>query len=163
MKRLLMLSALLLTLVTASLQTSAGGQSHYQAAEQLLDMMEMDSLMQKSIRQLLQVQLQRQPQMEPYKDVMLEFLSSYLSWDKLKNEYVDIYVSEFSEKELRDMIAFYETDTGKKAMSKLPQLMSRGAQIGSRRVQENAHVLRQMIAEKAQELQKQKEKEQTTN
>ena len=160
MKRLMM--GLLLAYLFVSMQVHAEGKSHYRAAEKLLDMMEMDSLMQKSIEQMLQVQLQRQPQMEPFKGVMLEFFSKYLSWESLKTEYVDIYVSEFSEKELRDMIAFYETDTGKKAMSKLPQLMSRGAQIGSRRVQENAHILRQMISEKAQELQKQKEASDTS-
>lgn len=157
MKRLLITVVLAATFFVTSGHASAAGSSHYKAAEDLLAMMDMENLMQKSISQMLQVQLQRQPQMEPYKDVMLEFFSKYLSWSSLKDEYIDIYVSEFDESELRDMIAFYKTSTGQKALNKMPLLMNRGAQIGSRKVQENAHILRQMITAKAQELQGQKE------
>lgn len=157
MKRLLMSVVLAATFLVASGHAIASGSSHYKAAEDLLAMMDMENLMQRSISQMLQVQLQRQPQMEPYKEVMLEFFSKYLSWDSLKDEYIDIYVSEFNEAELRDMIAFYKTPTGQKALKKMPLLMNRGAQIGSRKVQENAQILRQMITEKAQELQSQKQ------
>ena len=42
----------------------------------------------------------------------------------------DIHVAEFSEAELKEILAFYRTPAGKKAMEKMPELMQQGAVVG---------------------------------
>ena len=59
--------------------------------------------------------------------------------------------SEFAEAELRDMIAFYKTPTGQKAIAKLPALMAKGAQIGQQRIQEHLPELQEAIKKRIQE------------
>ncbi len=49
---------------------------------------------------------------------------------ELEKRIVSIYVETFSEQELQELIRFYRTPTGRKALRKLPELFQRGAQIG---------------------------------
>lgn len=50
--------------------------------------------------------------------------------ERLMPRMIDIYVEAYTEQELRDLIAFYETPTGKKVLEKTPLLMPQGAQAG---------------------------------
>jgi len=43
---------------------------------------------------------------------------------------VALYEEEFTEAEIRELIAFYETPTGRKALEKMPVLMQKGAKLG---------------------------------
>lgn len=121
-------------------------------AEKLLGIMNMESFMEQSMNQMLELQFQQDPKMKPYKSVMIEFFKKYMSWESLKPEYVRIYVKEFTASELREMNAFYSTETGQKAIQKMPDLFAQGAKIGASRVQNNAAELRTMIKEKAEQL-----------
>ena len=66
-------------------------------------------------------------------------------WEALKDEFVALFMEAFSESELMEMAAFYETPTGQKAIEKTPQLVQRGAQIGARRVKQNKAELERLI------------------
>ena len=43
---------------------------------------------------------------------------------------VDLYVKEFTEDELKELLAFWRTPTGQKAMKTLPSIMQQGGAIG---------------------------------
>ncbi len=77
----------------------------------------------------------------------------------LKNDFVNMYVSEFTEKELNDITEFYQTPTGKKTIEKMPALMAKGAQIGEEKVRQNLPELQEMIRAEAEKIQQQKEAE----
>ncbi|MCV6604283.1 MAG: DUF2059 domain-containing protein [Porticoccaceae bacterium] len=126
----------------------AASQQQLDSAEQLLDMLDMDSAMQGSVEQMLNIQIQQNPAMGQFKDIMMEFLSKHLSYDAIKSDMVAIYAEAFSHDELQDLIAFYKTPTGEKSMELLPQLMAQGAQLGQQRVRQNSHELQKMIMEK---------------
>lgn len=79
---------------------------------------------------------------------MRAFMNKYMSWPALKNEMVDLYAREFSEKELRDLTKFYQSSTGQKYVSKQNVLLQAGMQLGQRRVQENLPELQRMLEEK---------------
>lgn len=151
MKNLLI--ALALGLFIATTPSQAKEQSHQQTAEKLLDMMNMEQTLNRAIDQMLNIQLQRNPAMAPYKTIMLSFLNKYMGYEVVKSEVAGIYTESFSQKELNEIIAFYETPVGKKSVELMPELMNKGAQIGMTRVQNNMGELQQMIMEEAKRLQ----------
>ncbi len=103
------------------------------------------------------------PKTREYSEILVglirEVLTAYFNdpetQKKLKGIYAAIYSEEFTTNELNDMIAFYKTDTGKKALLKLPIVMQKGRQ----REVELAKGLsspkyEQMLQEKLERLQK---------
>ncbi len=73
------------------------------------------------------------PAYEKFIDEVLALLSKSLSWENTKDEYIDVFVQEFSEEELGRLIEFYETPLGRKTLQILPELYEKGAEIGQRR------------------------------
>ncbi len=49
---------------------------------------------------------------------------------ELNTKMISLYTGEFSEKEIRDLITFYQTPTGKKALLTMPTIFQKGALIG---------------------------------
>jgi hypothetical protein len=120
--------------------------SHHAAAESLLTMMGMDKVMSQSIDQMLQVQVKQNPAIAPFEQQMKAFLTKYMSWASMKEDMVRLYEGEFTEAELRELIAFYQTPVGKKTIQKMPQLLSKGAEIGQSRIQEHLPELQAAIS-----------------
>jgi hypothetical protein len=61
---------------------------------------------------------------EVQKEIMVWF-SDFFQWDEMKKLYADIYTEVFTENELVEMIAFYQTPLGKKMLAKMPELMQK--------------------------------------
>ena len=125
------------------------------AAQQLLSEMGMEDAFQRSIDQMLDVQIERNPGMAPFREVMRAFFQKYMSYKDLKPEMIRMYAEAFTKEELEEIRAFYATPTGQKTIRLMPELMARGAQIGSRRVRENIGELEAMIRQETERLQKQ--------
>jgi hypothetical protein len=148
---------LLLAFLCVSSISSADTASEKEA-EKLLSIMGMEQVLEQSISQMLDVQLQQNPALAPYKGVMLEFFSKHMSYESLKPDMLKIYSNEFTAEELKKINSFYATDVGKKTIEKMPILMVQGGQIGAARVQENIGELQEMIkveSERIQNLQSQ--------
>ena len=77
--------------------------------------------------------------------VVKEFLNKYISYESVKKELAKIYLDNFTIKEIRELIEFYQTPLGRKVAEKTPILSVEGAQLGSRRVLEHQNELQQMI------------------
>lgn len=144
-KSCLSLAVLLLTVVPLS--ALADEASHRQAAEELLKAADGQKIMQTAIDQMLEAQIKAQPRMAKYRGVMRKFLNKYLGYESLKDDMIKLYTEEFTEKELQEITAFYRTPTGKKAIAKMPSLMSKGAQLGLKKVMDHQDELRKLIAE----------------
>ena len=123
-------------------------------AEKLLDMVGTQAVMEQSMSQMLDIQLQQNPALAPYKGVMMEFLNDNMSYESLKPELIKMYSEEFTSSELREINAFYLTDVGKKSIEKMPTLMMQGGQLGATRVQENINDLQAMIQAESERIQK---------
>ncbi|WP_367988917.1 DUF2059 domain-containing protein [Vibrio sp. NTOU-M3] len=141
---------LIVTLMVFSSQSLAN--PHKEAAYQLIEAMELNQLMSETIDSMLQVQLQSQPQLKPFESTMREFFNTYMSGDSLKDSFAELYMSVYTEQELKELIAFLNTPTGKKSIKMTPILTAKGAAIGQQRVMENAHILERMIKEEAERL-----------
>ena len=137
---------LILILMTALAGAAwADKATHRKTAEDLLSILNLNDSMNRMINQMVMLQVQRQPQLQPYRHILLDFFGKYLSYNSLKPDFIDIYTEEFTEKELRDIIAFYKTPTGQKTITKMPVLMQKGAPVGMGKVKLHAAELESMI------------------
>jgi len=123
-------------------------------AEKLLSTMGMEKAMTESMSQMVDIQLQQNPTLAPFKSVMMKFFKKHMNWNSLKPEFVQIYSAAFTASELREINAFYATDIGKKTIEKMPTLMGQGAQIGAASIQKNIGELQAMIKEESERLKK---------
>lgn len=127
--------------------------SQREAALEMIEIMGMNDTLDLSMRQMIDVQVQRNPQLAPMRDVLEDFFETYLSWGQLKNEFVALYARTFSETEMREITAFYRTPTGQKMLEALPGLIAETNGIGMSRVQAHYGELQQALAERQQQLQ----------
>ena len=132
---------------------SAADTASEKEAEKLLNIMGMDQALEQSISQMLDLELQQNPALTPYKGVMLEFFAKHMSYESLKPDILKIYSEAFTADELKEINSFYATDAGKKTIEKMPTLMAQGGQIGAARVQENIGELQAMIKAESERIQ----------
>lgn len=123
-------------------------------AEKLLNTMGMEEAMIQSMSQMIDLQLQQNPALAPYKSVMMQFFAKHMSWESLKPEFLKIYSEAFSANELHEINEFYATETGKKTIQLMPLLMAQGGQIGASRVQQNIGELQEMLKTESERLKK---------
>ena len=64
-----------------------------------------------------------QPIFDEYYSKMMQLMREELNWDKVKDPIKSIYGEHFTNTEIRDLINFYKTDTGRKTLEKLPVIM----------------------------------------
>ena len=128
--------------------------SHVSAALEMLNMVNMEKTLAQSVDISLEAQIQANPNLKPYEDILRSFLAKYMSWSYLKDRLVALYIGEFTEKELRAIIEFYKTDIGKKAIEKLPVLFAKASEIGQQAVQDNLPELTEAIQKRMNELNK---------
>ena len=127
----------------------AGDDSHRAAAIGFLEASEVETTLSSAISTSLDAQMTANPMLVPYRPAMEMFFAKYMSWDALEDDFIELYVAEFTEKELKQLTKFYKTPVGKKSVSKLPVLMQRGSEIGQKHVEDNMGELQRMIAEQA--------------
>src|SRR5437879_1667067 len=65
------------------------------------------------------------PVLVPYRDVIVEWAKKYLTWETLMPEFVKAYKEAFTESEIRELIAFYQTPVGQKMLVKMPELLQK--------------------------------------
>lgn len=101
--------------------------------EQLLVDMKMDSMMDSMYAQIEQMTMQMQQQLgikpdeqalfEEFTKESMQLMQQELGWDKLKQPIVDIYVKHYSDKEVADMVTFYQSESGRSMVEKMPAVM----------------------------------------
>ena len=116
--------------------------SHRKAVDELFILMKTSKMMDSvkiQTKQMLFQQLSQQdipeakkPLFNKYMSKMVELITETLNWDKIKPDMTDLYVSNFSENEINDMLIFYKSPTGKKFIDKMPVIMKRSMEIGQK-------------------------------
>ena len=147
MMRMLLGSCLIMVVLGLSPVAALGDEhSHRKAAEELLLVLEVDKSLPKVVDQVVENQVQHNPQIASQRDVLQRFLTTYLNWESVKEETITAYTHEFTEPELKTLTEFYKTPLGKKASEKMPQLALIAGQIGLRQAQAHQTELRQMLS-----------------
>jgi uncharacterized protein len=151
MRRTLYGCLLTIALVCYPFVARGNEQSHRKAAENLLIVMEVDKSLPKIAEQVVETQLQQNPQLASQRESFQKFFHKYLNWESVKEETITVYTQEFTEPELKKLAEFYKTPLGKKANEKMPQLVFISGQIGLKKAQGNQAELRQMIEERTKQ------------
>ena len=79
-------------------------------------------------------------------------LDKAVGWDKLKPDMVKLYTTNFSESELKDLVAFYQSPLGKKVLEKMPQLTQQSAQMTQAKLESAVPVVNKLLADMTAEL-----------
>ncbi|MEO7215679.1 DUF2059 domain-containing protein [Mucilaginibacter sp.] len=82
-----------------------------------------------------------------FMEVMKTFMDKYMNWEIIKDQMAAMYAKEFTEKELKDLVVFYNSPLGKKVNEKQPILFQKGSEIGQQAVQSHQVELQQMMQE----------------
>ncbi len=124
--------------------------SHYKAAETLLMTMGSPKAIDDNLQQMLTMQMEQVPAMKVAELEVRAFFAKYMNWEAIKTDLINLYMTEFTEKELKDMTAFYGTPTGKKLASKQSLLTMRSAQLGQKKIEPHMMELQQLLQKKMQ-------------
>jgi hypothetical protein len=114
--------------------TAFGGVKEHQAlAVELIKITEGDKVMEKMKGQVtmifqqitaqMNVQEADRPKLENYSKRFEAILAEDMAWEKIKDRYVELYTSVFTEEETKGLVDFYNSDLGKKVTAKMPDLM----------------------------------------
>ena len=145
MRRILYSCGLAITLVLHPSLSVGDEHSHRKAAETLLIVMEVDKSLPKVVEQVVENQMQQNPQLAAQREVFQRFFTKYLNWASVKEDTITAYTQEFTEPELKKLTDFYKTPVGKKANDKMPQRVFIAGQIGLKQAQAHQTELRQML------------------
>ena len=145
MRMLLTYGLLTVALGLAPVVALGDEQSHRKAAENLLIVMEVDKSLPKIAEEVVETQMQQNPQLAPQREVLQRFLNKYLNWASVREDTITAYTHEFTEPELKKLTEFYTTPVGKKANEKMPKLAFIAGQFGLKQAQAHQAELRQML------------------
>jgi hypothetical protein len=129
------------------------------AAERLLDVLDLQSTLRKLTEQQLEAEIKANPEIAPFKGVMLDFLTKYLNYTQIKPGLSLLYTQAFSDQELNELTTFYQSPLGKKSLKLVPLLTEQGGKLGEQLVTEHLPELREMIEAEAQRIKMQSEAE----
>jgi hypothetical protein len=148
--RLLLVPALL---VAVGVPLARGDDaSHAAAVAKLFQTMHMKEVTDATITPMVDMQVNANPSIKPFRQVMLDFMKKYISWESLQPDMTKLYMATFTEEEVLAMEKFYATPAGQKAAKAVPELAAKGAEIGQRRVQEHMAELQAAIAAEQERL-----------
>lgn len=165
MRRIKTLCAAVL-LACAAGQVSADASSHAANAGRFLQIANADKVAVPVYAQVQQMFAARFAEAEaaPNKQALLEsyqakanaLLDKAVGWDQLKPDMVKLYTRNFSEQELEELIAFYQSPVGKKVMKTMPALTEQSAQLTQEKLETAVPAVNQLLAAMSAELQPKK-------
>ena len=84
-----------------------------------------------------------------------------MSWEKMEAPMIDIYLANYTEKELQDMLAFYRSDTGRSLIEKMPAVMGESMVLSQKMMEGFMPKIQQITKEMAEELKAHRASQQT--
>ena len=122
----------------------ADEKSHRQAAEELLAVTDTGSIMEQVQEQVrvmysgitkdMDIPPEKQVVTERYMSRLGDLMAEELSWEKTKDQFIELYMTVYTEDEIRELTAFYQSPVGKKLLAKMPQLVQESMRIAQEHV-----------------------------
>ena len=153
--------ALLALLIPFAQPVMADDAAHRKLAEEFLSLLKIEQMVEQSFDRIQQMQTaqmrvldqsgERSANFQKVQKKIMDFLTEELTWEKIKDDYINIYSEVFTEVELRGLIRFHKTPLGQTYIEKTPELMNKSIQIS----QKHMATLMPKIRELSQEMMKQ--------
>jgi hypothetical protein len=76
----------------------------------------------------------KKKELDEFRTNLGNVISDALSWEKLKPDFVKIYMEAFSEPEIDGMLAFYKSPVGQAMVAKTPALTTKGSELSQQKL-----------------------------
>ncbi len=139
----ILLIVIALTLI-GTLGVSAQPDAYRASVEKLLLLTGQHEIVDQMFQQVQQIQAQqlqamdippeKMKQAEKYIAKIMDVVREEMSWERMKEDFISLYMSVYTEQEIRELIAFYESPIGRKVTEKMPVLMQQSIQISQKYV-----------------------------
>ena len=111
----------------------SGKESKRESVEELLTLIDAKSMVDtiysqmdqvfKGMGQQLGVKPSEQEVFDKFMSKVAATMKEEMSWDKMKDSMINIYLKHYSEKEIQDQIAFYKSESGQSMIKKQPAVL----------------------------------------
>lgn len=137
-------------------QQKAPSQADLQLCYEVLKAAQFEEQMTDSGMQMLNAQIQSNPALATYRPELEAFYKRCLNYQAMKEDVAKIYLEVFTPDELRQLIAFYKSPTGKMFLKKTPELTVKVTMMTQDIIAKNMPELIKAIQAKTQQLQQKK-------
>lgn len=141
---------------------SAKADSFHDAVEQLLLLTKQDQILEQTFEQMKPMILQQYRLMNipeakaqvinKYLGKILDVMKDEMSWDQIKEEYIQIYMAVYTEDEVRELIKFYQSPIGQKTVDKMPLLMQQSMLVSQNHLKNILPKIQEISKEMAAEI-----------
>jgi len=159
---------LAVALTLTATRSFADEASHRKLAEEVLKLIKAEEQNTKMFEQVKAMQQQNlqalsksanvpvSPETTAMQNEITDMMAKEMSWDKVKEDYIGVYMQTFTEEELTGLIKFYKTDIGQKFIEKTPELSTKLMKIGQEQAMRLLPQIRQITQAYADKIRQQK-------
>jgi len=153
----------LTAILVVSIQFSAFAEpGKRESVRELLELMNADSMIDATYAQMdqmfagmgqqLDIKPSEQEIFDNYIRKVTASMQDEMSWEKMEGPMVDIYLNNYTEKEIQDMLTFYRSDTGKSMIEKMPTVIGESMAMSQQLMQGFTPRLQELLKELREEL-----------
>jgi hypothetical protein len=116
---------------------------------------QIDSMLQHTLQQATQGQFispEQQKILDAFKQKAMTMIEAQLNYDNLKSTYIQTYNENFSQEEIDQLIAFYESPTGKMFVAKMPSVTQKSMALMQQKIGPVLQQLQQAAKEMKEQL-----------
>lgn len=132
-----MRSLLFLAALAAAAPVFGDVASHRQAAADVLDLINGPAALQAGVKNPLNALLDNlrregapEDALREIRVAVEEWAKTEIVWDEIKPQMIELYTNQFTEPELRQLLAFYRSPIGAKALERFPGILADAAKLG---------------------------------
>ncbi len=108
------------------------------------------------IERITNMQIKQNPILKEVRPTIQAFFKKSMGWDTVKDDIANLYIKHYTEKEIDELNAFYQSPTGQKSIAIMPRLASTGAIIQQNKLMAKMKDLKAMVAKELKKLNSQK-------
>lgn len=104
--------------------------------------------------QQLQLKADEKPLFDKYMKQVSQMMRKEVSWQKMKEPMIQIYLKHYTDKEIKDMLAFYQSESGQSMVKKIPAVTQDSMMLSQQmmmsfipKLQKSAEVFQQTLIE----------------
>jgi uncharacterized protein len=83
---------------------------------------------------------------------MVKLFRAEMGWSTLKEDYIKLYASTMTQKEISDLIKFYESPSGRSYLTKVPMLTQKSTEIAQTKMEVLYPKIQQIIKDSIEEM-----------
>lgn len=131
--------------------------------DELFELMDMDSMVETMYDQMQSIYTEVEKDVDisseelainqKYREQMTDIMKKEMSWQAMKFDLKQIYLQNFTESEIADMLIFYKSPTGQSVLRTMPVVMQESMKLGQAMAQKAIPKIQALAERKRQERQ----------